>query len=122
MNTALTGRERTASTLGRHHFGVIVCLIALLLAVFAHVELPSAAAAQTQPAAISFVANVEHAMDGSGSVSANHCVQHAQCAFHALVPMASDDLPTVAVDVTFVAFESGRDRSVSPQPHPPKAS
>jgi hypothetical protein len=114
-----TSKSENVRVTSLHRLGVLVCLVALLSAIFAHLGHAAATVAAEQTA----VATV-HEMDGSPvhghTLLPQHCTQHVQCSLNAIIPAA----PSLDVSSAKAAEPAGepyrRSRIVSPLRRPPK--
>lgn len=111
----------TRRTVPRRTIGVVVCLLALLMAMLGHLEPASAAPAFDD---YSVTAN-DHAdlhADRDGSVARHHCLNSGHCAFQAVLPLA----PTVSAQMPAILRRPvgriGVGRAVAPCRHPPRTT
>jgi len=119
LSCTLNSKSEDMRATWLYRLGVLVCLVALLSAMVAHLGHPAATVAAEQTA----VATV-HEMDGSPehghTLLPQHCTQHVQCSLNAIIPAA----PSLDVSGAKAAEPAGepyrRSRIVSPLRRPPK--
>lgn len=106
----------------RRRMGAVVCLLALFMAVFGHIEQSSAGGAGAEATAFVFDHAHSHAGDEGDTATLHHCVQHGQCSFQAVLGAAAavDRLGSLRVEMP--TNELGTDRAITPWRRPPIVS
>jgi hypothetical protein len=101
--------------------GAFLCLLALTLALFGHVEAPQASPFAGQSTAV-MLDHSEGVAEHSAETIPHHCVHQSQCSVPAILP--SDNFPdALGVTRTKLAADlRGTSRAISPHGHPPKIS
>jgi hypothetical protein len=105
----------------RRYLGVVVCLAALMLAIFGHNGMRAGA----MPHFAQTIIQVEQTGHSSASTDHRavvHCAQHAQCSYYALLTSEYQFVqPTQGISAQSAAI-SVWTRTITPQPQPPKFS
>jgi len=104
----------------RSHAGVLVCLLALLSALFAEVETSSAAAAGAEQLEIA-IGHIDTSSGGSATVAHNTCMHYGQCSVQAILFASPTVDPHGSNAVSIANCQIGGDRVVSPLRPPPKS-
>ena len=110
--------EMRATSLPR--LGVLVCLVALLAAIFAHMGQPATAAATFEQTAAADVHEADGSCPEEHVLSPQHCMQHSQCSLHAVVPAAPTIRGSGSRPIRPAAEPFCGEQIVSPLDHPPK--
>jgi hypothetical protein len=103
----------------RRQLGVFACLLALALALFGHIETSEAVSVDTKTAVVMLTHTDGPAEHGSAAAP-QHCLNHTQCSFHALLPSSPSVNTLAAGRLGVSANHLGDSRAVSPHRHPPK--
>ena len=104
----------------RSHAGVLVCLLALLTALFAEVEKSSAAAAGAEQFEIA-IGHIDSPSGGGTTVAHYTCIHHGQCSVQAVLFASPIVDPHGSNAVSIGNCQIGGDRVVSPLRPPPKS-
>ena len=121
MKSDTNSNDRSRRTASSRRLGVVVCLVALLLAVFGHVDPASAALAADGYS----VMTDDHAAttgDHGGVAAVHHCVHSGHCAFHTLLPAATGLGALRSAAPRRSACQRGKGRAVSPWRRPPSTT
>lgn len=105
----------------RRQLGVCACLLALALALFGHIETPEAASVDTTTAVV-MLTHADGPSEHGSTAAPQHCLHHAQCSFHALLPSSPSVKALAAGSVSVSAAHFADSRAVSPHRPPPKTS
>lgn len=104
-----------------HRLGVLVCLVALLAAIFAHMGQPATAAATSEQTTVAAVHEADGSCPEEHVLSPQHCMQHSQCSLHAVVPAAPAIWGSGFKAIRPAAEPFCGEQIVSPLRRPPKA-
>lgn len=117
--TSRKGRNPGTKSLQRYRGGVIVCLLALFIAMFGHIEAPVAndmaawhVDGMADPADIP--------SDRHDTASHQQCAQHIQCSIQAVLPVGPVVGPNGSNAAEAVPEQVSGNRTISPLRHPPK--
>ena len=99
---------------------VLLCLLALTVALFGHMEAPEGVPLATKEAVIT-LAHGDTPSDHEGAAISHHCVHHGHCTVHAVLPAAVPVDPLAAIRQRHSVSLLGESRVISPLRHPPKA-
>ncbi|MBD1549002.1 hypothetical protein [Roseibium aggregatum] len=121
-NTSGISRQTTA---WRRMSGVCVCLLALAMLAFGHLDPPSMPMSHGGYAVTASAAHSDSHMPTSHmprehAATPGHCMHHGNCAFHGVVPVVFTLMPPAASAQLLVDERAGLPRVISPLQHPPK--
>lgn len=104
-----------------HRIGVLVCLLALLGAVFGHTEQTAATIAASDPVVGSASPSDAPSHHENGLLG-QHCTQNTQCSVQAVLQAAAGVEPHGLDAVAPATEQLGGNQVISPLPHPPKSA
>lgn len=104
----------------RRQFGVVACVLALVVTLFGHIEI-AGAAAPGQDAAVVSMSKIDRSEGHAGYSPAPDCVLQGHCSLQALLPLPLPGAPLAAEPVGIAPDQLAQGRTTAPQHHPPKA-
>jgi hypothetical protein len=117
--TSRKGSRPGIKSLQRHRRGVIVCLLALFIAMFGHIEVPLASDMAVWH--IDGMADAgELPSDRHDTASHQQCPQHIQCSMQAVLPVGAAVSPNGSNAAEAVPEQVSGNRTISPLRRPPK--
>jgi len=113
------GRSLGTKSLKRHRLGVVVCLLALFISMFGHIEVLVA-----NDMAVWHIDGIADAAelpsDRHDTASHQQCPQHIQCSIQAVLPVGPAVSPNGSNAAEAVPEQVSGNRTISPLRHPPK--
>jgi len=111
-------------TAWRRMSGICVCLLALAMLAFGHLDLPAMAMPHGGYAVTASTAHAGSHMPTSHmprehATAPGHCMHHGNCAFHGVVPVVFTLVPPPASAQRLADERAGLQRVISPLQHPP---
>ncbi|WP_417676359.1 hypothetical protein [Roseibium sp.] len=108
------------TTAWRRVSGIYVCLLALAMLAFGHLDPPSMPVSHGGFAVTASAAHADSHMPGEHAAAPGHCMHHGNCAFHGVVPLVFTLMPPLSSALLLADERAGPPRVVSPLQHPPK--